>query len=97
MAVAYGWAWRVMTISLEMALPGMIGYWLDQRLGTGFVLMLLGFAGGMTLATAQLMKIAAQGTTQRGTTPRSKSPRQNSSGKTLRNKSTDLPPENSEK
>jgi hypothetical protein len=59
MAVAYGWAWRVMTIALEMALPGVVGYWLDQRLGTRFVLMLLGFAGGMTLAFWQLMKIAS--------------------------------------
>ena len=35
-----------MVVSLEMVLPGLAGYWLDQRLGTVVLFMLMGFAVG---------------------------------------------------
>ena len=35
-----------MVVALEMVLPGLAGYWLDKRLGTVVLLMLVGFAVG---------------------------------------------------
>ena len=58
MAIALGWSALIMTISAEMVVPGLIGYWVDQWLGTRVVFLLLGFAAGGTLATLALVKIA---------------------------------------
>ncbi len=58
MAIAFEWSATIMTISAEMVVPGLAGHWLDQRLGTGVVFLLLGFAVGGTLATLALMRIA---------------------------------------
>ena len=44
-----------MVVSLEMVLPGLAGHWLDQRLGTVVLLMLIGFALGGTAATMHLL------------------------------------------
>ena len=57
-ATAYQWATRIMVLSLEMVLPGLAGYWLDQRLGTVVLFMLIGFGLGCTAAAAQLIQIA---------------------------------------
>lgn len=57
MAVAFEWSATIMTISLEMVVPGLLGYWLDQRLGTRVLFLLLGFAVGGVLASLALMKI----------------------------------------
>ena len=46
-----------MTVSLEMVLPGLAGYWLDTRLGTKFVFMLIGFAVGGTAALMHLLHL----------------------------------------
>lgn len=46
-----------MVVSLEMVLPGLVGHWLDERLGTVVLLMLLGFALGGTAATMHLMQM----------------------------------------
>lgn len=46
-AAAYQWAYRIMTVSLEMVLPGVGGYWVDSRLGTRPLFTLLGFGLGM--------------------------------------------------
>jgi hypothetical protein len=54
-AKAYQWSTRIMVVSLEMVLPGLAGHWLDQRLGTVVLLMLLGFALGGTAATMHLL------------------------------------------
>jgi hypothetical protein len=58
MAIALEWSATIMTISAEMVVPGLVGYWVDSWLGTRVVFMLLGFAAGGTLATLALMKIA---------------------------------------
>ena len=42
-------------VALEMVLPGLAGHWLDQRLGTVVLLMLLGFALGGTAAVVHLI------------------------------------------
>jgi hypothetical protein len=52
------WASRIMTISIEMVLPGLAGYWLDTKLGTRVVFLLVGFALGGYLAFLQLRAIA---------------------------------------
>lgn len=57
-ARAAEWASRIMTISLEMVLPGLAGYWLDTKLGTRVVFLLVGFALGGYLAYLQLRAIA---------------------------------------
>ncbi len=54
-AKAYQWATRIMVVSLEMVLPGLVGHWLDERLGTVVLLMLLGFALGGTAAAVHLV------------------------------------------
>lgn len=54
-ARAAAWVSRITTISLEMVVPGLIGYWLDLQLGTQVVLMLLGFALGMYVAIRHLL------------------------------------------
>jgi F0F1-type ATP synthase assembly protein I len=66
MAIAFEWSATVMTISAEMVVPGLMGYWVDQRLGTRVLFLLVGFALGGTLATLQLMRIAKGRTGQGG-------------------------------
>ena len=52
------WVSRVTTISLGMVLPGLAGYWLDTKLGTRVVFLLVGFALGGYWAFVQLQAIA---------------------------------------
>jgi F0F1-type ATP synthase assembly protein I len=56
-AKAYQWATRIMVVSLEMVLPGLVGHWIDQLLGTRVLFMLLGFALGCTAAMAHLIQM----------------------------------------
>jgi hypothetical protein len=56
-ARAAQWVSRIMTISLEMVLPGLVGYWIDTRLGTKFVVMLAGFACGIFVAMKHLLHL----------------------------------------
>ena len=58
MAVAYTWAARVMVISFEMVAPGLLGLWLDQRLGTKVLFLTLGLVLGMTIGMMHLLRIA---------------------------------------
>ncbi len=57
MAIAFEWSATIMTISLEMVVPGLAGYWLDQKLGTQVLFLLIGFALGGAMATLALMRI----------------------------------------
>ena len=59
-ARAAEWVSRIMTISLEMVLPGLAGYWLDTKLGTKALFLLVGFAVGGYLAFLQLQAISRQ-------------------------------------
>ena len=47
-AIAYGWAGKIITVSLEMVLPGLAGLWLDRKLGTKVLFTFLGFGVGIT-------------------------------------------------
>jgi hypothetical protein len=55
MAIALGWSATIMTISAEMVVPGLIGYWVDQRLGTRVLFLLIGLAAGCTAAALSLV------------------------------------------
>ena len=59
LAVALGWVNVLTTVALEMALPCLVGVWLDRKTGARFVFTVLGAAGGLTLGVYHLMKIAA--------------------------------------
>ena len=56
-AIASHWVSRIMTISLEMVLPGMVGLWLDRRTGTLPLLTIIGFGLGMTTAIWHLLRL----------------------------------------
>lgn len=55
MAIAMAWAARITTVSLEMVLPIVAGYWLDQWAGTRVVFTIVGAALGMSLGMRQLI------------------------------------------
>jgi hypothetical protein len=59
LAVAWSWATRVMIVAAEMVVPGLVGYWIDQKIGTQVVLTLVGFAAGITLAVMHLVRMTA--------------------------------------
>jgi len=46
-----------MTVCLEMVLPGLAGYWLDGKLGTKVLFMLVGFALGGFVAMKHLIAL----------------------------------------
>jgi putative F0F1-ATPase subunit (Ca2+/Mg2+ transporter) len=46
-----------MVVSMEMVLPGLAGHWLDDRLGTKVLFMLLGFSVGGTAAVIHLIRM----------------------------------------
>ena len=58
LAVAMEWTSLVTTVSLEMALPGLLGYWGDRKLDTGAVLMVLGVILGFSLGMWHLVKLS---------------------------------------
>lgn len=49
----------ITAICLLMIVPGLIGYFIDQQVGTGFVFMLIGMAFGMTGAVYQLIRLVS--------------------------------------
>jgi F0F1-type ATP synthase assembly protein I len=57
LAKAYQWASRIMVVSLEMVLPGLLGYWFDNLLGTKVLFMLVGLALGSTAAMVHLIRL----------------------------------------
>ncbi len=55
MAIALVWVSRITTISIQMVLPGVVGYWIDQQLRTKALFTLLGFGLGMGIGMWQLI------------------------------------------
>jgi len=51
------WTSYVTTIALEMVVPGLIGYWIDQRLSTGVVFLVLGVVVGFSVGLSHLMRL----------------------------------------
>ena len=58
MAQAIAWSSRIITVSLEMVLPGVAGYWLDQKLGTVMLFLVLGVILGMVSGLVHLIRMA---------------------------------------
>lgn len=58
MAKAMDWVARVTTAGMTFGIPVLGGYWLDQKLETGYLFTLVGFVLGMVAGGWQLMKIA---------------------------------------
>ena len=56
-ARAYAWASRIMTVSLEMVVPGLLGFWADNYFGTRAVFTIVGFVGGMCLGMWHLLRM----------------------------------------
>ena len=48
---------RVTTIALEMVVPGLIGLWIDRKLGTVMVFLVLGMVLGMVGGVAHLIQL----------------------------------------
>lgn len=59
MAAAFEWVGRIFAVVMEMVLPGLLGEYLDRRMGTGF-LVFLGFAGGFALGLYHLLVMTRQ-------------------------------------
>ena len=57
--VAYSWASRLITVSLEMVLPGAGGHWLDGRLGTLPAFTVIGFTLGFILGFWHLLRMTS--------------------------------------
>jgi len=57
MAQAYSWAGRIVTVSLEMALPGAVGYWLNQQYGWPVWVAIVGVIGGSVLGFWHLLRM----------------------------------------
>ena len=49
---------RITSISLELVVPVLIGYWLDQRLGTHVLFLVVGVILGFVTATLSLVRLA---------------------------------------
>ncbi len=60
MARAMGLATQVTNIGLMMALPGLGGYWLDGRMGTGPLWLILGVFLGVGTGVYSLVKLTKQ-------------------------------------
>jgi F0F1-type ATP synthase assembly protein I len=57
LARAMHWTSLVTTISLEMVLPAVAGRWIDGRLGTGIVFLVLGAILGFATGMWHLLKL----------------------------------------
>lgn len=60
MAIAMSWVSRLTSVSVAMVLPGIVGYFIDQNLGTRALFTILGFAAGMSLGIWQLIRFTRQ-------------------------------------
>jgi F0F1-type ATP synthase assembly protein I len=60
MAKAYEWASRIIVVSLEMVLPGLAGYWVDSRLGTVCLFLVIGLGVGSIAGMRHLLRMTQQ-------------------------------------
>ena len=47
-----------LSVACGMVVPGLLGYWLDTKMGTRALFTILGFGLGMTLGIMQLVRLA---------------------------------------
>ncbi|MFH1267324.1 MAG: AtpZ/AtpI family protein [Planctomycetota bacterium] len=60
LAEAAAWGSRVTAIALEMALPGLLGYWADQRFDTGPLFLIVGGVLGLGAGMWQLIVLSKE-------------------------------------
>ena len=60
LSLAWAWATRIIVVAATMVVPALIGAWIDQKLGTVAVFLLVGLALGVTAAIVQLMRIVKE-------------------------------------
>ena len=60
LAQAAAWASRVMTVALEMVLPGVAGIWIDRKLGWIAICTVVGFGLGFSVALWHLLRLTRQ-------------------------------------
>jgi F0F1-type ATP synthase assembly protein I len=51
------WASRITAVCFEMVVPALLGYWIDQRLGTKILFTMLGSVLGMVGGMISLLRI----------------------------------------
>ncbi len=66
LALAAAWTSRVTTISMEMVLPGLLGYWVDRKLGLPWVFFVLGGLLGLAGGTWHLIRLSQESTGPKG-------------------------------
>lgn len=69
LAIAAGWATVAITVSLEMAVPALIGYGLDTWLGTRVVFVAVGAVLGLILGMLHLIRLAGGKSATNGKKP----------------------------
>ncbi len=60
LARAIAWSSLIVSIGLEMALPGAVGYWLDRKWGTTPALLILGVLLGFISVVLHLIGSVAR-------------------------------------
>ena len=65
-AEAAEWTSHVTTVAAEMALPSLGGYWIDQRLGTKAVFLVLGALFGLALGIWHLLRLTKTASKKKG-------------------------------
>ena len=50
---------EIIAICMMMIVPGLIGYWVDQKVGSRVVFTLLGLILGMSVAVMQLVRLVS--------------------------------------
>ncbi|HEX4414229.1 MAG TPA: AtpZ/AtpI family protein [Lacipirellulaceae bacterium] len=65
LATAYEWATRIIVVSLEMVLPGLVGYWIDTHLNTVCLFLVIGLTVGSVVAMRHLIKLARESSEKR--------------------------------
>lgn len=61
LAVGLEWSSRITTVALEMVVPALLGYWIDQKLGTRLVFLVLGAALGFGMGLRGLLYMVQPG------------------------------------
>ncbi len=51
------WSSRITTVSLEMVVPALAGYWLDWKLGTPLLFLVLGAVLGFAVGLRSLLRM----------------------------------------
>lgn len=60
LAIGYAWATRVSTIGFTIVIPTLLGVWLDHKLGTLVLFLILGTLLGMGIGFLSLMRIVKE-------------------------------------